>query len=437
MASTLISQFDLVCENKVRAGSLQHDDDGGLPRWLSGRQCPVRLDRSEEALLLLFDDNGAGWDHFRLPTIPCGSVGLSFPVWPRSYGSHGLLLCASHGAGGQDEACPCRSPVPDRVVVWSFPDGCPQLLSPGLAADSAHCFGAHSRLPPVLVDCSRVPSMVGRQRTGGARDGHPEKAAKVNGVILPDDLTCTAHDRKHDDSSRVSSFAPLRLIEYPTMVVRGVIIAFNWAVISMVYYGLSLNVSNLTGGLRLNFLLSCVVELVGYISCSGSQRLLAMIGKLGVSSSFAIIYLYSAELYPTVMRNFGVGCGSMFARVGSLLSPYIVDLRRSSWLVDYSKDKINHRALPLIVFGSLAVAAGLVSLLLPETLRQKLPETLSDAAIFGKWSGHVVYNNTKTVDANGEFLLSRTDSRREKEAMIAEDSELNIQIKRDDLLETT
>lgn len=43
------------------------------------------------------------------------------------------------------------------------------------------------------------------------------------------------------------------------------------------------------------------------------------------------------------------------------------------------------RALPLIVFGSLAVAAGLVSLLLPETLRQKLPETLSDAAIFGKW----------------------------------------------------
>ena len=57
---------------------------------------------------------------------------------------------------------------------------------------------------------------------------------------------------------------------------------------------------------------------------------LAMVGKLGVSSSFAVIYLYTAELYPTVLRNFGVGCGSMFARIGSMVSPYIADL--VSWL---------------------------------------------------------------------------------------------------------
>ena len=32
----------------------------------------------------------------------------------------------------------------------------------------------------------------------------------------------------------------------------------------MTYYGLSLNVSNLSGGVRINFLASCVGELIGY-----------------------------------------------------------------------------------------------------------------------------------------------------------------------------
>ena len=35
-------------------------------------------------------------------------------------------------------------------------------------------------------------------------------------------------------------------------------------VISMTYYGLSLNVANLSGGVRVNFIASCVVELIGY-----------------------------------------------------------------------------------------------------------------------------------------------------------------------------
>ena len=32
----------------------------------------------------------------------------------------------------------------------------------------------------------------------------------------------------------------------------------------MTYYGLSLNVANLSGGMRINFTVSCVVELIGY-----------------------------------------------------------------------------------------------------------------------------------------------------------------------------
>ena len=49
----------------------------------------------------------------------------------------------------------------------------------------------------------------------------------------------------------------------------------------------------------------------------------SLLGKMVVSGNFAVIYVYSAELVPTVTRTLGVGCGSMCARVGSLLSPFI------------------------------------------------------------------------------------------------------------------
>ena len=39
---------------------------------------------------------------------------------------------------------------------------------------------------------------------------------------------------------------------------------------------------------------------------------------------------------------------------------------------------------PLIVYGLLAFSAGTLSLLLPETLNKKLPETIEDGENFGK-----------------------------------------------------
>ena len=53
---------------------------------------------------------------------------------------------------------------------------------------------------------------------------------------------------------------------------------------------------------------------------------LAMVGKFCISASFAIIYVFSAELFPTVVRNVGVGSGSVFARVGGVVAPYIGQL---------------------------------------------------------------------------------------------------------------
>ncbi|KAL8589919.1 hypothetical protein ACOMHN_024006 [Nucella lapillus] len=207
----------------------------------------------------------------------------------------------------------------------------------------------------------------------------------------------------------------LAICKYPNLIGRTAILFVNWSAISTTYYGLSLNVTNLGGDLRLNFFFSNLVSLVGTCSAwylldrlgrksthcasmilSGVSCLatifsvmyggpdlhwltitLVMVGKLGISTAFTIIYLFSGELYPTVIRNQGIGFSSMVARVATALSPYIADL---SLHIEGSMGQV----LPLAIFGALALIAGLLSLCLPETLHRKLPDTIEEAANFSK-----------------------------------------------------
>lgn len=49
----------------------------------------------------------------------------------------------------------------------------------------------------------------------------------------------------------------------------------------------------------------------------------AMIGKLCISAVFAVIYNYSAEFFPTVVRNAGTGFSSLCGKIGSVLAPQV------------------------------------------------------------------------------------------------------------------
>lgn len=51
-----------------------------------------------------------------------------------------------------------------------------------------------------------------------------------------------------------------------------------------------------------------------------------MIGKMCASASYAIIYLYTSELFPTSIRNTGMGACSMMARIGAMIAPKVLDL---------------------------------------------------------------------------------------------------------------
>lgn len=56
-----------------------------------------------------------------------------------------------------------------------------------------------------------------------------------------------------------------------------------------------------------------------------------MLGKVGIAAGFAVIYVWSAEIYPTVVRNAGMGASSSCARVGGMIAPYIADLVSICW----------------------------------------------------------------------------------------------------------
>uniref|UniRef100_G3U621 Solute carrier family 22 member 4 n=1 Tax=Loxodonta africana TaxID=9785 RepID=G3U621_LOXAF len=170
-----------------------------------------------------------------------------------------------------------------------------------------------------------------------------------------------------------------------------------WMLTSVGYFALSLNTPNLHGDAYLNCFLSALIEIPAYITAwlllrtlprryiiagvlfmGGGVLLLiqvvpadyyvlsiglAMLGKYGITSAFSMLYVFTAELYPTLVRNMAVGITSMASRVGSIVAPYFV------YLGAYN------RILPYIVMGSLTVLIGIITLFFPESFGTTLPET--------------------------------------------------------------
>lgn len=53
-----------------------------------------------------------------------------------------------------------------------------------------------------------------------------------------------------------------------------------------------------------------------------------MIGKMCVSATFGNVFLYTTELFPTGVRSCVLGTTNIGARIGGMISPYIVDIVR-------------------------------------------------------------------------------------------------------------
>ncbi|KAL3284587.1 hypothetical protein HHI36_018744 [Cryptolaemus montrouzieri] len=232
-----------------------------------------------------------------------------------------------------------------------------------------------------------------------------QKAAKENKRKISDDVL---DGLLVDDTVKVNKedATVLDMFRYPNLRKRAAIIFFDWYACNITYYGLSWGTNNLGGNPYINFVISGGVELPAYtflilvlnrwgrkkVQCgcmivAGVSLLMstiipdnlptltiisAMVGKLAVTAAYGTIYIFSTEQFPTVIRNAGLGACSTCARVGSVMAPYINVLNKI-W-----------SPFPLVIFGIITLVGGVLSLLLPETLNMKLPETMEEGESFGQ-----------------------------------------------------
>ncbi|KAM5142191.1 solute carrier family 22 member 15 [Mantella aurantiaca] len=201
-----------------------------------------------------------------------------------------------------------------------------------------------------------------------------------------------------------SAHSVFDLVKYGVLFWRTILLMYVWYVCSLVYYGLTLNAGDLKGNLYLNVALSGLVEVPAFPLClffiekswSGRGKstagflifaglaciftmflpennswyvnpaILALLGKLSVSAAFNVVYIYTSELYPTVVRNAGLGVCAMACRFGGILAPFVPSM------------KSLNPSMPFMAFGISGISAGFLSLLLPETLNKPIAECIED-----------------------------------------------------------
>ncbi|CAK6968188.1 organic cation transporter protein [Scomber scombrus] len=225
------------------------------------------------------------------------------------------------------------------------------------------------------------------------------KAAEMNGKPLTKDVEmCEVY--KIEEKTKVKrKHSVIDLIRTPNMRKQSLIVFYLWFVNVLVYYGLSLNISDFGMNIYLTQMIFGLVEMpartitlftlnrsrkfsqlaflaVGGMAClmtifipkelSVIKTVLAMIGKFGITASLSIIYVYSAEVFPTVIRQNGIGLGSMCARTGGVLAPMMYLLRGIS------------PQAPMILCGVCPLLGSALTLLLPETANKPLPDTIED-----------------------------------------------------------
>ncbi|XP_064781493.1 solute carrier family 22 member 6-A-like [Oncorhynchus masou masou] len=225
------------------------------------------------------------------------------------------------------------------------------------------------------------------------------KAALMNGKPLQEDIEIRQGYNDMVKMEERKKDTVIDLVRTPKMRRNSCIMFYLWFVNVLVYYGLSLNISDFGMNIYLTQLIFGLVEMpartitlftlnrsrrisqlaflaVGGLAClltifipddlSIIRTVLAMVGKFGITASLSIVYVYSAEVFPTVIRQSGIGMSSMCARAGGVLAPIIYLLRGVS------------KNAPMVLFGLCTLLGAALTLLLPETAHQPLADTIED-----------------------------------------------------------
>ena len=96
------------------------------------------------------------------------------------------------------------------------------------------------------------------------------------------------------------------------------------------------------------------------------QLIGGLLGLFSIAGSYNLLYLYTAELFPTVVRNAALGLTNQAASIGCIISP--INVLSAHLGV----------AFPLFIIGAISLVGGLMTLKLPETRNQPFHETFEE-----------------------------------------------------------
>lgn len=265
------------------------------------------------------------------------------------------------------------------------------------------------------VDSGALGNVVTRTSTDVVADGSLPERLDSTVAICGSGSNSSIQEIREVDEAAKPKHTVLDLFRTPVIRRYTLSMFVIWFVNSMDYLGLSLAISDLHGDKYLNFFLSGVVEMPAYIVgallvnrvgrkkplfafmlLSGVANILtaliplaystdcqdattkwlitaiALVGKFGISGSFCIVFLFASEIFPTSIRNIGVGVCSFWDTVGGMVAPQ----------VNYAASVIPW--LPRTIFGAFALVGAAFVLLLPETHNEKLPDDVNDVEAMAK-----------------------------------------------------
>nr|KAF6439034.1 solute carrier family 22 member 6 [Molossus molossus] len=249
--------------------------------------------------------------------------------------------------------------------------------------ESARWYASSGRLDLALKALKRVAQINGKQDEG----------AKLSMEVLQSSLQKELTLGKGQASA-------IELLRCPTLRHLFLCLSMLWFATSFAYYGLVMDLQGFGVSIYLIQVIFGAVDLPAKLVCflvinhlgrrpaqlaslllagicllvnglipqdqSIVRTSLAVLGKGCLASSFNCIFLYTGELYPTMIRQTGLGMGNTMARVGSIISP----------LVSMTAELFP--SMPLFIYGTVPVVASIVTAFLPETLGYPLPDTMQD-----------------------------------------------------------
>ncbi|XP_022805229.1 solute carrier family 22 member 15-like [Stylophora pistillata] len=225
------------------------------------------------------------------------------------------------------------------------------------------------------------------------------KVARVNGKSMPGEALHLPNDEKIE---RLGDFRDLFMSV--GMVHRTLASWLMWFAVSFIYWATAFSAPFIGGNIYINVVIAAVAGLLAaplsaalavkfrrkqiivvsfILSAVGAIGALLLsdkddnkgyligkifmsmaVARLAVAIAFTLIYIFTAEMFPTTLRNVAMGTSTAAARVSALLSalaPLLLTV---------------HRFLPFGIMAGLAVAAAVVCLTLPETHNQPTKENL-------------------------------------------------------------